>query len=225
MNKQEQLQELRHTYASVSKLTKDNMKDIYESRLLPIAQSCCDNGFKLKVSGGWLSEENVELTFDLGDWNKEFGLDFNIRLNSNKMIEISHGILSGYTLEQRPYLIQRDKVIGKLWGKETELLAVFDAVKKDKRKTEDFLWDIQIKISQIESEIEREETEQALKELAVGSKWYYKWDNDKRFVLTISKITEKLVIIKDRNDYEKRYKIKEIARQVVSGDLLKIVEG
>lgn len=218
MNKQEQLQELRHTYASVSKLSKSNIKDIYESQLLPIAQSCCDNGFKLKISSGWFSEENVELTFDIDTW-----FNFHIRLDSRKTIEISHGLYSGYTLEQRQYLIEMDKIIGRLWDKETELLGVFEAVKKDQAKTYDLLNDIQSKIWRLENEIKREETEQALKELVAGSKWYYAWDKENKRPLTIIKITKKLVFLNSPFSYgEQRIKIEDIVEEFNRGEILKI---
>lgn len=224
MNKQEQLQELRGTLTSVRKLVDTNTKEVYEKQLLPIAQGCCDNGFVLKVSNGWSCDEYINLTFDLGDWEKEFGLDFTIRLNAYKMIDISHGSLSGDTRPIRKYLIQRDKIIGRLWDKETELLGVFEAVRQERNKTYDLIDEIQRKVWRLEDKIKQEETDRALKELVAGSKWYYKWDNKtEKTPLVIKKITSKLVFT---NDYpysfgERRFKIYDIVRKVNDGILIK----
>ena len=222
MTKQEQLQELQHTYASVSKLKKSNIKEVYDKQLLPIAQSCCDNGFVLKVENGWFNEDNVDLTFDVKD---NWGFEFHIRLDSRKMIEISHGLMSGLRAEQRPFIIQRDKIIGRLWDKETELLGVFEAVKQEQAKTDDLLYDIQRKIWRLEDEIKQEETDRALKELVAGSKWYYAWDKEDKRPLTIIKITKKLVFLDSPFSYgEQRIKIEDIVGWFNRGEILK-VEG
>lgn len=226
MTRDEQLKALRQAIYGLDVARENAKKTIIINKLLPIAQACCDSGFKLKAKNNF-GESWCDLTFDLNDFGKEFGLDFSIRVNTHNQIELTHGWMSGDTTPIRPYLIQRDKIIARLWDKNDELVACFKEMKQEDNKYYDSRFDIERQIGKLEMEIEQEKTKQALDQLKIGSKWCYEWD--KKRPLTITKITEKMVFFERRyntlsSDNTDRKKITDMISDLKNNHLIPYVE-
>ena len=228
MTKQEKLEQLRQALKGVKLLMTEAVRNVYKSEMLPIIESTTEYKMKMKSD---VYEDWCEITFDLGDWNKEWGLDFTIRLNHNKLIEMSHGWLSYTTLEQRKYLIERDKIVGKLWDKEEEIKAVFINAKKAREEMVDTCSALEREIWVIEDEIAQEERKQYLGMLTIGSKWVYEYEKNSPYKrpLTIKKITNKLVFY-DRAysaismDNSTRMKISEMVSELKNGRIIRFEE-
>ena len=223
MTKEEQLKALRQSIYGLDIARASAKKTIITSKLLTIAQSCCDSGFKLKAKNnfgdGW-----CELTFDLNDSSKEFGLDFTIRVNTHNQIELTHSWSSGDQTSVRQYLIQRDKIIARLWDKNDQLVECFDLMKKEDDKYYEARFSIERQIGVIEQELENEKRQKALEQLTVGSKWVYKWGKDRP--LTITKITDKMIFFNRQyyalsSDNTDRKKIADMVKDLNLGNLIK----
>jgi len=228
MTKQEKLEQLRQALKGVALLMTEAVRNVYKSEMLPIIESTTEYKMKMKSD---VNDDWCEITFDLGDWNKEWGLDFTIRLNHNKLMEITHGWLTYTTLEQRKYLIERDKIVGKLWDKEEEIKAVFINAKNARDEMFDTYNALEREIWAIEDEIAQEERKQYLGMLTIGSKWVYKWEQNSEYKrpMTIVKITNKLVFYTRAyspfsTNNSNRMKITDIVRNLKNGEIVKYEE-
>ena len=223
MEKQEKLEQLNKAMDGVKLLMNEAVKNVYAKEMLPLVQSTTN--FKLKMKTD-VYEDWCEITFDLGDWKKEWGFDFTISLTHDKLIELKHGWLSGVSKEQRPYLIERDKIIGKLWDKEEQIKAVFENVKKERNKLLDTYNALEREAWGIEREIAQEKRQHYLDMLSVGSKWVYKWelDSDYKRPMTIIKITPKLVFYHRTYGAHTRMKIVDMISQLEAGNIVRYEE-
>lgn len=220
MNRQEKLEQLRQTLKGINMLISEAKEKIYREEMLPIIESTTEH--KMKITKCF--DEWCDVSFDLGDWHKEFGLDFTIRLNGDKQVEISHGMLSCISKEKRPYIIERDRIIGKLWHYENEMQKVFDDIRHAQNELYETFWKVEKEISAIEIAIQEEEKKHYLELTKVGSKWVYRWENEHKRPMTIEKITEKLVFFNRKysslGDNSTRMKITEWVKSLKNGDIV-----
>jgi len=198
MEREELLKSLRQANAGLEHAKNNEIKAIYEKELLPIVQKCVVGDYKLKVERFY--EGSCEITFDLGDWHKEFGLGFSIRYNNiRKDIELNHGYLSGDgDFDNKQYIVARDKIIGHLWDYEIKLVEIFKKINEVQNDYYDARFKVERQIGDIEEEIKTEKRNSALEKLKVGSKWVYTYDKERPLIIT--KITEKMIF------FERPYK-------------------
>ena len=223
MNKKEQLEQLKQGLRGIRLAHENSKRAILEKHLLPIVQGCCDKDFKVKLTnsfGDWY----CNITFDLNDWEKEFGLDFSIRVYK-KLIDLSHGSLSGDTTQVRAYLIERDKIIARLWDKNDEIVACFEEVSKETNKYWDTCWELERQITEVENSIKEEETKEVLNQMTIGSKWVFSWDIGNKRPITITKITPKTIYFErdyqSWGDNSKQMKIKDMVSYFKNGSVKK----
>lgn len=182
--------ETKKAHLELLRITRENTIKDFVIELKDIISSC--STFPIKE--GWISFEgsSFDFAFDRGDKNN-FGLDFHIYIKGD-LLELSHSFgLSGerdYLLEVRPYLIERDKLIAKLWDKEKEII---DLYFKYQKKDIFSFYDITFReLEQLESE-QRIKENQERKDRLLGEAKSYKYFKIYNTYYGIIKICDKIV--------------------------------
>lgn len=229
MTKQQQLEQLQQARNGVIILMANAKQTAYDTKVLPIVQSATTYKMKIKNIGSKL----CDVGFDLDDRKKEFGLDFTISLDwTTELLRFNHGWINGETEEQRKYLIERDRIIGKLWDKETELTQALKDTENANKDLMETCNKLDFEIMVIRNQIDEEERKEVIAMLTIGSKWVEKWDlntnKEHRRPMTIDKITAKMVYFHkpycSYADNRTRMKLNEMVYAIKKGDIVKDVE-
>lgn len=226
MNREELLKSLRQANAGLENAKKNEIRAVYDNELLPIVQKCVVGDYKLKVERFY--EGSCEITFDLGDWHKEFGLGLSVRYNNiRKDIELNHGYLSGDgDFDIKQYIVARDKIIGHLWDYESDLIDVFKKINEIENDYYNARFKVERQIWDIEDKIKTEKRNEALKRLVVGSKWVYTYAPKRP--LTITKITPKMIFFErpyqSYGDNSNRAKISDMVSDLEYNQLVEYKE-
>ena len=196
-------------------LCKDFQKNIVEKAqpILALVQSLADKGFTIKL--GSVSSYGIEFNFDRGN-EDNFGLDFKIYYNSSfKAIEITHscGLSAGfdYMKAVRPYLIQRDKVVARMWEHEATFEKWFIDVAKFESEHYDKISDIDYDIKQLDYTARQE----VLAKLKVGMKICFAPTYSEDRVATITKIARKYATL---SGWWGKQELSYLAHRIVRGE-------
>lgn len=197
------------------KLCKDYQVELIEKAqpILALVQSLADKGFTIKL--GSVSSYGIEFNFDRGD-DKNFGLDFKIYYNSSfKAIEISHscGLSAGFEYMKaiRPHLIQRDKVVARMWEHEATFENWFLDISKFEQEHNAKIDDIDYEIRQLDYKARQE----VLAKLKVGMKICFAQQYDEDRVATIVKIARKYVTF---NGWWRKQELSYLTNRIVRGE-------
>lgn len=208
------MEELERLKAELKKVAEEKEKVLRNCAgvLLELVQHVADEGFKLKL--GWVSNSGVEFNFEKDGDN--FGSDFRINYNSyRKQIEMSHSIgLSAsdkYMQEIRPFLIERDKIIARLWEHEDAIASWFVSIVSVEKVFNDKQLDIRYEINRIENDAKKE----VIKKLDVGVNVCFSVEEKSENISFITRLGTKFVYFCGwRGKFEKDY----VAGRIVAGD-------
>lgn len=180
----------------------------------------------------YTNNNHISLYFYSSDYVIEFATDIDIHLNSDSQIEISHSVgFSGSTSERvktRPYLIERDMLVAKLWNKQDKLLKLIKSWKSNKihDKLQKAITEKDYANQELNEAIEQANKNKYL-EKAKSSKYFYEcYGGCNYYYYGIVKITEKMVYYnKVQKSYGGDYYVSSITKkQMKLGEFLSNVK-